>query len=153
MLFKCNRCQIPERRVRAFLVICKKNIHGKHNKKIFKRDRPTYAYTVLSHLASHYNMNFVEMRNLLGISHDGFWYAGLLAYIVNGIRNLKEEWGEPIPPITALVFKGNGESSEWVCKRLTGNRETQPTPEQIEKVREDVAAYDKWDKVLEYFRP
>ena len=97
-------------------------------------------------------MKFVEMRNLLGISHDGFWYADLLEYIVNGIENLKKEWGEDIPPITALVFKTDSTATEWVCETLTGNTETQPTSQQIEKLKADVAAYDKWDKVLEYFR-
>ena len=116
-------------------------------------DNPTYAHTVLSHLVSQRNMNFVEMRNLLGISHDGFWYKNLLAYIVDGIENLKEEWNESIPPITALVFDRHGNSSEWACERLTGNRETQPTLQEIEELKASVAAYDKWDKVLEYFRP
>jgi hypothetical protein len=121
-------------------------------KKYSKENRPAYAYTVLSHLVSQQKMKFAEMRDLLGISHNGNWYANLLAYIVNRIRNLKEEWNEPIPPITALVFKGNENSSEWVCKLLTKNPHKQPTPEQIKKVRKDVAAYDKWDKVLEEFR-
>lgn len=123
--------------------------------KYSKENRPTYAYTVLSHLISQREMNFVEMRELLGISHNGFWYRNLLAYIVSGIRSLKkaEKWGESIPWITALVFDGNGKSSEWACGVLTGNPETQPTPEQIEKMKADVAAYDKWDKVLEYFEP
>ena len=121
-------------------------------KKYSKKDAPTYAYTVLSHLVSHGDMKFVEIRDMLGISHDGRWYGNLLAYIVKGIENLKKEWNENIPPITALVFDNHENSSEWACERLTGNRETQPTPEQIEKVREDIAAYDKWDKVLEAFR-
>lgn len=128
-------------------------------KKYSKEDRPTYAYTVLSHLISQHKivsqekMKFAKMRDLLGISHNGNWYRNLLAYIVRGIENLKKEWNESIPPITALVFKGNGKSSKWTCECLTGNRAKQPTPEQIERVREDVAAYDKWDKVLEAFKP
>ena len=121
-------------------------------KKYSKEDRPTYAYTVLSHLVSQGDMNFVEMRNLLSISHDGFWYRNLLAYIVNGIENLEEAWNEPIPRITALVFDKHGNSSPWACKHLTGNRETQPTPQEIEKFKASVAAYEKWDKVLEAFR-
>ena len=116
-------------------------------------DNPTYTHTVLSHLISKRNMKFVEMRDMLGISHDGFWYKNLLAYIVSGIENLKEKWNESIPPITALVFDNHGNSSEWVCELLTGNPQIQLTPQQIEKVREDVATYDKWDKVLEYFKP
>ena len=121
-------------------------------KKYSKKDAPTYAYTVLSHLVSHGDMKFAEMRDLLSISHDGFWYGDLLEYIVNGIRNLREKWGESIPWITALVFDGDGNSSAWVCELLTGNREKQPTPEQIEELKASVAAYDKWDKVLEEFR-
>ena len=121
-------------------------------KKYSKKDAPTYAYTVLSHLISHGDMKFVEMKRLLCISHDGFWYRNLLAYVVNGIENLEKEWNESIPRITALVFDGNGNSSEWACRILTGSPEKQPTPQQIEKVKSDVAAYDKWDKVLEYFR-
>jgi hypothetical protein len=122
-------------------------------KKYSNEDASTYAYTVLSHLVSHRNMSFVEMRDLLGISHNGNWYANLLAYIVKGIKNLKEKWNESIPPITALVFDNHGRSSTWVCGCLTGDRNKQPTPQQIEEVRESVAVYDKWDKVLEYFRP
>ena len=121
-------------------------------KKYSKEDTPTYAHTVLSHLISEHEMNFVEMRNLLGISHDGFWFGDLLEYIVKGIGYLREEWGESIPWITALVFDKNGNSSEWACKRLTGNPKTQPTPQQIEKFKADVAVYDKWDKVLEAFQ-
>ena len=115
-------------------------------------DNPTYTHTVLSHLISKRNMKFVEMRDMLGISHDGFWYKNLLAYIVSGIENLKEKWNESIPPITALVFDENGNSSPWVCGLLTGNPQTQPTLQQIEELKASVAAYDKWDKVLEAFR-
>ena len=121
-------------------------------KKYSKKDAPTYAYPVLSYLVSHGEMKFAEMRDLLGISHNGSWYGKLLAYIVTGIENLEKEWDESIPRITALVFKGNRKSTSWVCELLTGNPKTQPTPEQMEKIREDVAAYDKWDKVLEEFR-
>lgn len=122
-------------------------------KKYSKEDAPTYAYTVLSHLISYHNMTFVEMRDMLGISHDGFWYGDLLEYIVKGIENLRKKWNENIPMITLLVFNNRGNPSPWVCGYLTGNRNKPPTPEQIEKVREDVAAYDKWDKVLEAFKP
>ena len=65
---------------------------------------------------------------------------------------MKKEWGEDIPPITVLVFKNGGISTEWSCKRLTGNPEQQPTSQQIEKLKADVAAYNNWDKVLEYFK-
>ena len=121
-------------------------------RKYSKTDAPVYACKVLSYLISQPKMSFAEMRDLLGISHNGNWYAVFLAYIVDGIKNLKEEWGEDIPPITALVFKNGERSTEWSCQCLTGNPEKQPTSQQIENLKADVAAYDKWDKVLEYFR-
>ena len=122
-------------------------------KRYSKEDRPTYAYTVLSHLVSEHYMNFVDMKKLLGISHDGFWYRDLLAYIVNGIENLEKESDESIPRITALVFDKHGKSSKWACGILARDRTKQPTPQQIKKFKTSVAAYDKWDKVLEYFSP
>ena len=73
--------------------------------------------------------------------------------IVKKIEKLEEEWGEDIPPITALVFKKGDSASKWACERLTGNPKKQPTPQQIEKLKADVADYDKWDKVLEALRP
>ena len=121
-------------------------------KKYSKKDAPVYACKVISYLISQPKMNFAEMRDLLGISHNGNWYAVFLEYIVVGIKKLKKEWGEDIPPITALVFKTDGTATEWVCEILTGNPEKQPTSQQIEKLKADVAAYDKWEKVLEYFR-
>ena len=121
-------------------------------KKYSKEDAPTYAYTVLSHLVSHGDMKFAKMRDLLGIGHNGFWYKHLLKYIFNEIENLKKEWDESIPLITVLVFDQHRNSSKPVCELLTGNRNEQPTPQQIKEVRESVAAYDKWDKVLEAFR-
>ena len=120
--------------------------------KYSKEDAPTYAYTVLSHLVSEREMNFVEMRNMLGINHDGFWYRNLLAYIVNRIENLEETWNEPIPRITALVFDKRGKSSKWACGILARDRAKQPTPQQIKKFKASVAAYDKWNRVLEEFR-
>lgn len=121
-------------------------------RKYSKKDAPVYACKVLPYLISQPKMSFAEMRDLLGISHNGNWYAVFLAYIVDGIKKLKKEWGEDIPPITALVFKNGERATEWSCQCLTGNPEQQPTSQQIENLKADVAAYDKWDKVLEYFR-
>ena len=45
-----------------------------------------------------------------------------------------------------------GTVPEWVCEILTGSTETQPTAKQIAVPTASVAAYDKWDKVLEVFR-
>ena len=40
-----------------------------------KKDAPVYACKVLSQLISQPKMSFAEMRDLLGISHNGNWYA------------------------------------------------------------------------------
>ena len=114
-------------------------------------DKSVYAYKVLSHLLDHGEMTFVEMRKLLGISHDGFWYKHLLAYIWNKIMDLAEEWGEDIPPMTVLVFDKHGHASPRACAYF-GDPETQPTSQQIEEEKAEIAAYDKWDKVLDAFR-
>lgn len=116
-----------------------------------KENASVYACKVLSTLISQGEMKFADIRKLLRIRHDGNWYVSFLEYIVKGIEYLKAEWDEEIPPITCLVFLGTGKASEWTCRYLTGNPETQPTPQQLKKVKEDVAEYDKWDKVLEYF--
>ena len=81
-------------------------------------NRTESAYTVLSYLVSDGEMQFAEMRDLLGISHNGNWYRSFLMYIVNRIEGLKEKWGENIPPITALIFHGNGKASKWSCGLL-----------------------------------
>ena len=67
-------------------------------------NKPMHAYVVLLHLVSQGYTNFVEMRKVLCRESQGTYYISILAYIVNGIDRLSEEWGEEIPPITVLVF-------------------------------------------------
>ena len=114
-------------------------------------NNPVYAYKVLSHLVDHGEMKFIEMRELLGIGHDGYWYKHLLLYICYKIYDLEEEWDESIPPIYVLVFKTDGKSTSKACEYF-GDQETQPTPQQIKEVKRSVDAYGNWDKVLEAFR-
>ena len=114
-------------------------------------DKPVYAYKVLSYLMDHGEIRFVEMRKLLGIGHDGFWYKHLLLYIWDKIMDLAEEWDEDIPPITVLVFDRHGNASPRACAYF-GDSETQPTPQQIKEEKASIAVYDKWDKVLDAFR-
>ena len=45
-----------------------------------------------------------------------------------------------------------GSAGTWVCEQLTGHGEVQPTLQQITELAVSVAAYDKWNKVLEAFR-
>lgn len=116
-----------------------------------KLNRPAYAHKVISHLVDHGEITFVEMRELLGIGHDGFWYKDLLLYIWNKIMDLAEEWDEDIPPMTVLVFDRHRKVSPKACAYF-GDPETQPTPQQIAEERASVDMYDKWDKVLNAFK-
>ena len=114
---------------------------------------PMHAYVVMLHLVSQGYTTFVEMREVLCRETAGSYYIVILDYIVKKIEQLGEEWGEDIPPITALVFNQDGSAGKWVCEELTGDSTVQPTLQQIAKLAASVAAYDKWDKVLEALRP
>ena len=114
---------------------------------------PTHAYVVLLHLVSQGYSTFIEMADLLCQDRRGQYKIKILAYIVKGRKHLEELWDESIPSITALVFDKHERASEWSCKDLTGDGEKQPTLQQIAELAASVAAYDKWDKVLEAFRP
>ena len=118
-----------------------------------KSNMPTHAYVVLLHLVSQGYSTFIEMADLLCIDRSGQYKIKILAYIVNGIKHLEELWDESIPPITALVFVEHERASEWSCEYLTGDGTKQPTLQQIAALAASVAAYDKWDKVLEAFIP
>ena len=110
---------------------------------------PMHAYVVMLHLVSQGHINFTEMRKVLCRESPGSYYIQILAYLVKEIDRLEREWGESIPPITALVFNANGSAPKWAREVVTGNSETQPTLQQIA----ELAAYDKWDKVLEELNP
>ena len=114
---------------------------------------PMHAYVVMLHLISQGHINFTEMRKVLCRESPGSYYIQILAYLVKEIERLKQEWGESIPPITALVFNTNGTAPKWAREVLTGDSETQPTLQQIAELAASVAAYDKWDKVLEALNP
>ena len=113
---------------------------------------PMHAYVVMIHLVSQGYSTFIEMRNVLCQEDPGTYYITILAYIFKKIAVLEDEWGESIPPITALVFNSDGNASKWACQEFTGSSENQPTLQQIAEIAASVAAYDKWDKVLEAFR-
>lgn len=114
---------------------------------------PMHAYVVMLHLISQGYSDFTEIRKVLCRESAGSYYITILEHIVRKIEVLKEEWDESIPPITALVFNTDGHASKWSCKILTGDGETQPTAKQVAKLAASVAAYDKWNKVLEALRP
>ena len=118
-----------------------------------KSNMPMHAYVVMLHLVSQGHINFTEMRKVLCRESPGSYYIQILAHLVKEIGRLEREWGESIPPITALVFNTNGSAPKWAREVLTGDSETQPTLQQIAELAASVAAYDKWDKVLEALNP
>ena len=120
--------------------------------KVSRSNMPMHAYVVMLHLVSQGYTDFVEMRKVLSRKSQGSYYITILAHIVKKIEQLEEEWGEPIPPITALVFNSDGSASKWTCETLAGDGDVQPTARQIAELAASVAAYDKWDKVLAAFR-
>lgn len=117
-----------------------------------KSSLPMHAYVVMLHLVSQGYSTFIEMRNVLCREGPGTYYITILAHIVKKIAVLEDEWGESIPPITALVFNSDGNASKWACQEFTGSGENQPTLQQITELVASVAAYDKWDQVLEALR-
>lgn len=119
-----------------------------------KSNMPMHAYVVMLHLVSQGHINFTEIREVLCRESPGSsYYIRILTHLVKEIDRLEREWGESIPPITALVFNTNGTAPRWTREVLTGNSETQPTLQQIAELAASVAAYDKWDKVLEALNP
>ena len=111
-----------------------------------------HAYVVTLHLVSQGYSNFTEIREVLCRESQGTYYITILDYIVKKINLLEKKWQESIPPITALVFNTDGSAAKWVCEILTVDGETQPTLQQIAELSASVAAYDKWDKVLEVLK-
>ena len=116
-------------------------------------DISMHAYVVMLHLVSQGYTDFTEMRELLCLDYGGNYYTVLLTHIVKKIAELEEEWGESIPPITALVFNTDGTATESACETLTGDSTVQPTAKQIAALTASVAAYRRWDDVLNAFKP
>ena len=114
---------------------------------------PMHAYVVMLHLVSQGYSDFTEIRKVLCRESAGSYYITILEHIVRKIEVLEGEWGETIPPITALVFNTDGRAPKWTCEILTGDGETQSTAKQVAKLAASVAAYDKWDRVLKGLKP
>ena len=115
-------------------------------------DIAMHPYIVVQHLVSQGYTDFTELRELLSFSYYDTYYTDLLERIGRKMTELETHWGESIPPITALVFKADGTATESACQALTGNSTTQPTAKQIAKLAASVAAYHRWDDVLNAFR-
>lgn len=114
---------------------------------------PMHAYVVMLHLVSQGYSDFTEIRKVLCRESPGSYYITLLEHIVRKLKVLEEEWGESIPPVTALVFNTDGRAPKWTCEVLTGDGDVQPTAKQVAELAASVAAYDKWDEVLKALKP
>lgn len=115
------------------------------------------SYVVMLHLVREKASTFKQLANLLGLKQVGNHLPNnVLDGIHRKIESLEaneDKWNEEIPKINALVFKNDGTATSWVCKMLTGDKDTQPTAQQIAEFTASVANYDKWDKVLDAFKP
>ncbi len=121
-------------------------------------------YVVMLHLVREKMSTYKELANLLDINTGPHLSKNILGGIFQKIGQLEEEWSENIPEyiprINLLVFKDpvsppkqKGIASEFVCEYFTGDENTQPALKQIAELSAAVANYDKWDKVLDAFKP
>ncbi|RKU23376.1 hypothetical protein C6503_02900 [Candidatus Poribacteria bacterium] len=76
-----------------------------------------------------------------------------VGHINTMIMYLSEEWGEDIPRINAFVFTGVTECTSYICKHVFRKDDgEQPDPKGIAEHAAKIAAYPKWDKIVEILR-
>ena len=80
-------------------------------------DMPMHAYVIALHLVSQGYSDFTELKELLCLDYYGNYYANVLARIIRKMEQLEEEWGESIPPITALVSRQTARRPNGFAKR------------------------------------
>ena len=112
------------------------------------------AYVILLHLRSQGWTNTAEIWKLLGWKQ----YLNAMAqdrfgHINNMIMYLSEKWGEEIPRINAFVFSGETKCTSYICEHVfRKDKKEQPDPKEIAELAAKIAAYPKWDKIVEIFR-
>ena len=113
------------------------------------------AYVILLHLRSQGWTNTSEIWKLLGWKQ----YLSAMAqdrfgHIDKMIMYLSEQWGEDIPRINAFVFSGETKCTDYICKNVfgTSGEKEQPPPKKIAEYAAKIAAYPKWDKIVEILR-
>ena len=114
-----------------------------------------HAYVIMLHLRSQGWTNFTEIRKLLGWKRFKQAVAiDSVGHINHTIMYLSEQWGEDIPRINAFVFTGVTESTDYICKNVfgTSGKEEQPRSKEIAAHAGKIAAYPKWDKIVEILR-
>lgn len=113
-----------------------------------------HAYMIMLHLRSQGWTNFTEIRKLFCWKHFKQAVAiESVGYINATIERLREEWDEYIPKINAFVFTGGTECTSYICKNVFCKSDgKQPRSKEIAAHAAAVAAYPKWDKVVEVLR-
>ena len=98
----------------------------------------------------------MSVKDLLCVKvKSGFpqaYIKSVLANIVQTIKEIAGEWQEDIPLINAFVFKKGGKCSSFIRKKVFGDKSKHSTQQQISEHAARIAAYPKWDEVLEVFR-
>ena len=112
------------------------------------------SYIVMLHLRSQGWTNFTEIKKLLSWRNFKFGYAISVVGGINAtIERLRVEWKEPIPKINAFVFTQGTECTEYICKDVfCKDNGEQPRPKEVAAHAAAIAAYDKWDQVIEVLR-
>ena len=114
-----------------------------------------HAYVIMLHLRSQGWTNFTEIRKLFGWKQMKMGLAiNSVAHINDMIDYLSQKWDEAIPKINAFVFTGVTESTDYICKNVfgTSGEEEQPRSKEIAAHAAKIAAYPKWDKIVEILR-
>ena len=84
----------------------------------------------------------------------GKYYNALMCKVFKHIETtlaeleMEDDWKGEIPHITSIVLKANGRCSPNMCEALTGDRQQQPSPEQLQAELNCSFDYEKWDAVL-----
>ena len=128
----------------------KKNKTSKPPKSDLKMD----AYIVMLHLVSQGWTNFTEINKLFSWSHFkmGHTYR-IVGHINRTIKRLRKEWNEDIPIFNAFIFSREKYCTSYIIKNVFGKEDgEQPSPKEIAEYAAAIAAYDKWDKVIEVLR-
>lgn len=113
-----------------------------------------HAYIIMLHLRSQGWTNFTEIRKLFCWEHFKMAVAiDSVGHINATIRYLSEKWGEDIPRINAFVFTKGTEATPYIVKNIFGNSDAeQPRPKEVAAYAAAIAAYPKWDKIVEILR-
>ncbi len=113
------------------------------------------AYLILLHLRSCGWIKTSEIWKLLGWNK---YLNGMaldrFGHINKMIRYLSKKWGEDIPRINAFVFTKDGQCTDYVCREIfdKSGEADQPCPQEIAAYAAKIAAYPKWDEIVEIFR-